>query len=491
MKNRQEYFHGMYWRQLLVTAGMVLLTLVLLGFVFFSLSYIHMRREQSKELEQRAASMASQCVEYTTRNPLNERQHLPFRLLKNNSGFFNLADLATDVSGMQFVVYDMDRNIVYPAKESKSPHKDEDWSFLTEFLDRVSPERPVHEFLDHADTGRLIAGVAAVDRQNQKEEMVGVVFATSTASRLDRLWTTFISLYFITSLAMMLISFLAVSVTASQMVLPLKEMVRATRQYALGDFDIRMKDYDQTDEIGELSASFNQMADILQRQETQRREFLSNLSHDLKTPLTTIAGYTDGLLDGTIPAAQERKYLEIIAEESRRLSRMVRRMLDVNQFQTVDPLRGGRSFDLCESMRRVLISMEKKITDRGLDVEADIPDAPIFVLGDMDMVIQVLYNLLENAVKFARQGSVLYFGVRAQGSKAMVKVRNVGETIPPEELPLLFERFHKSDRSRGADRDGVGLGLYIVKTILKRHKEEIYVTSRDGVTEFSFSLRIM
>ena len=223
----------------------------------------------------------------------------------------------------------------------------------------------------------------------------------------------------------------------------------------------------------------------------RRGEFLSNLSHDLKTPLTTIAGYTDGILDGTIPAANERKYLEIIAEESRRLSRMVRRMLDVNQFQLTDPLRAGRSFDLCESMRRVLISMEKKITDRKLDVDADIPDEPIFVLGDNDMIIQVLYNLLENAAKFAHPGSTLYFGVQSREHQAVVTVRNIGETIPPEELPLLFERFHKTDKSRGEDRDGVGLGLYIVKTILKRHRQEIYVTSENGVTEFSFSLRIM
>ena len=432
--------------------------------------------------------MANQSVEYTIRNSLNGT-HLPFRLLKNNSGFFNRADFAVDVSGMQFILYDKDQNLVYPTEKSKAAYRNEDLTFLTEFLDRISPERPVREFRDYADTGRLIAGVAAVDPQSK--ETVGFVFAMSTDSRLDRLWTTFISLYFVTSLAIMAISFLAVSVTASQMVLPLKEMVRATRQYALGDFDIRMKDYDQTDEIGELSASFNQMADILQRQEVQRREFLSNLSHDLKTPLTTIAGYTDGILDGTIPASQERKYLEIIAEESRRLSRMVRRMLDVNQFQTMDPMRGGRSFDLCESMRRVLISMEKKITDRKLDVEVEIPDASIYTLGDMDMIIQVLYNLLENAVKFARPGSTLYFGLRIRENRAVVSVRNFGETIPPEELPLLFERFHKTDKSRGEDRDGVGLGLYIVKTILKRHGEEICVTSENGVTEFSFSLRIM
>lgn len=204
--------------------------------------------------------------------------------------------------------------------------------------------------------------------------------------------------------------------------------------------------------------------------------------------MTTIAGYTDGILDGTIPPENERKYLEIISRESRRLSRMVRRMLDVNQLQTMDPLRSGAHFDVCESMRRVLISLEQKITDRGLDVEADIPDSPILVRGDNDMITQVIYNLLENAAKFAAAESSLYLGVAAQDNKALVTVRNLGGTISPEELPLLFERFHKSDKSRSEDKDGVGLGLYIVKTILEQHKEKINVTSENGVTTFSFSL---
>ena len=204
--------------------------------------------------------------------------------------------------------------------------------------------------------------------------------------------------------------------------------------------------------------------------------------------MTTIAGYTDGILDGTIPPENEHKYLQIISDESRRLSRMVRRMLDMSQLQAMDPLRSGSHFDICESMRRVLISMEKKITDRDLDVEADIPDEPILVLGDNDMITQVIYNLLENATKFARAGSTLYLGVEPLDGKARVTVRNLGDTIPAQELPLLFERFHKSDKSRSEDKDGVGLGLYIVKTILEQHREKINVTSEDGVTTFSFSL---
>ena len=251
-----------------------------------------------------------------------------------------------------------------------------------------------------------------------------------------------------------------------------------------------MNDYGRDDEIGELAASFNNMAERLQQTERQRREFIANISHELKTPMTTIAGYTDGILDGTIPPENEKQYLQIIANESRRLSRLVRRMLDVSQLQAMDPLRNGNHFDVCESMRRVLISMEKKINDRHLDVEADIPDEPILVLGDNDMITQVLYNLLENAAKFAREGSTLYLGVAMMDGKARVTVRNVGDTIPAEELPLLFERFHKSDKSRSEDKDGYGLGLYIVKTILQQHKEDISVTSENGVTTFTFSLRV-
>ena len=163
-------------------------------------------------------------------------------------------------------------------------------------------------------------------------------------------------------------------------------------------------------------------------------------------------------------------------------------MLDVSQLQAIDPLRGGSHFDLCESMRRVLISMEKKITDRDLDVEADIPEGPILVLGDNDLITQVIYNLLENAAKFAYKGSTLYLGLTLRDGRARVMVRNCGDTIPAGELPLLFERFHKSDKSRSEDKDGVGLGLYIVKTILEQHKEKINVTSENGVTTFSFSL---
>ena len=479
--SRFHRFQGLYWRQMFITVGMVLLTLMLLGASFGSLSYNYARSQKSGEIRTKAVVMSQLSVNY-----LESGRFLTIEELQNDRDFRQLASFAATVSDVHFMICDREGHVLLST--------DKDLTGMTVTM----PAKMTREIMEQGETSarddlgglyenkRFVVGVPAVNPTSG--EVVGEVFAVSTSASLDAMWQGFVGLFFMTALVVLMISFLASSVTTMRQIQPIREMAAATRQYAEGNFDIRMNDYGRDDEIGELAASFNNMAESLQQTERQRREFIANISHELKTPMTTIAGYTDGILDGTIPPENERQYLQIISNESRRLSRMVRRMLDVSQLQVMDPLRGGNHFDICESMRRVLISMEKKINDRHLDVDADIPEEPILVLGDNDMITQVIYNLLENAAKFAREGSTLYLGVTTIDGKARVTVRNVGDTIPAEELPLLFERFHKSDKSRSEDKDGVGLGLYIVKTILEQHRETIRVTSENGVTAFTFSL---
>ena len=479
--SRFHRFQGLYWRQMFITVGMVLLTLMLLGASFGSLSYNYARSQKSGEIRTKAVVMSQLSVNY-----LESGRFLTIEELQNDRDFRQLASFAATVSDVHFMICDREGHVLLST--------DKDLTGMTVTM----PAKMTREIMEQGETSarddlgglyenkRFVVGVPAVNPTSG--EVVGEVFAVSTSASLDAMWQGFVGLFFMTALVVLMISFMASSVTTMRQIQPIREMAAATRQYAEGNFDIRMNDYGRDDEIGELAASFNNMAESLQQTERQRREFIANISHELKTPMTTIAGYTDGILDGTIPPENERQYLQIISNESRRLSRMVRRMLDVSQLQVMDPLRGGNHFDICESMRRVLISMEKKINDRHLDVDADIPEEPILVLGDNDMITQVIYNLLENAAKFAREGSTLYLGVTTVDGKARVTVRNVGDTIPAEELPLLFERFHKSDKSRSEDKDGVGLGLYIVKTILEQHRETIRVTSENGVTAFTFSL---
>ena len=332
--------------------------------------------------------------------------------------------------------------------------------------------------------------VAVPARSTQDGVLVGPVLAIAEPNAMTEMWGAFMGIFGMTSITVLLIAFVASATTAMQQTKPIRDMAAAARRFADGNFDARVHNTGRDDETGELIDAFNAMADSLQKTEQQRREFIANISHELKTPMTTIAGYADGILDGVISPEEERQYLSIISTESRRLSRLVRRMLDVSQLQSLDLIKQKAPFDLSESMRRVLVSMEKKITARGLDVDVDIPEDPVIVLGDNDLLTQVVYNLLENAAKFAAQGSTLFLGLEKRGEKALVTVRNTGLTIPPEEIPLLFERFHKSDKSRSEDKDGVGLGLYIVRTILEQHREKITATSQDGVTTFSFTVQL-
>ena len=163
-------------------------------------------------------------------------------------------------------------------------------------------------------------------------------------------------------------------------------------------------------------------------------------------------------------------------------------MLDISRLRAADDSTAQAQFDIGEVLVQVLVSLENKINAKSLNVSTLLPEEPLPVWGDPDAITQVCYNLLDNAIKFAREGGELSLEIKSKGQKAYITIGDEGETIPPEEIPLIFDRFHKSDRSRSLDRDGVGLGLYIVKTILNSHKENISCTSENGVTKFTFTL---
>ena len=321
----------------------------------------------------------------------------------------------------------------------------------------------------------------------------GVVFVVNESSSLTQLWRDFTSIFLLAAGIVFLLASAISSFTSLQLTKPLKDMAAAARRFGQGEFDVRVEGCEnRKDEVGELAESFNAMADSLAKSEAQRSEFIANVSHELKTPMTTIAGFAEGILDGTIPPERERESLEIVVSETRRLSRLVRRMLDLSRLNALaeSTVTAQETFDLTEVMSRVLISLETKITDRQLDVDVQMPEDKLMVWGEPDSITQVCYNLLDNAAKFAAPGTAISVQIIKKDGKAHTTIRNLGATIPPDELPLLFERFHKADYSRSMDREGVGLGLYIVKTILGNLKENITVTSEDGVTQFHFTLTL-
>lgn len=480
----RERFHGLYWRQMAVTVGMVFLTLVLLGVSFFSLSYSYARGQKTDELMVRAMAVSKLSVRY-----LETGRYLSMEELQKDEQFRQLAATAAVISEMDILVCDMDGHVLLSTDATMEGRP---VTIPSSVMDKVSADGTWagRSRLDQIYSSKqFVGGVSVVNPTTG--EVLGAVFTVCASDSVDNLWRAFAGLLMMTGFVVLMISFMASSITTMRQIQPIREMAAATRQYADGDFDVRMNDYGREDEIGELAASFNNMAESLQQTERQRREFIANISHELKTPMTTISGFAEGILDGTIPPERERDSLEIIVSETRRLSRLVRRMLDLSRLNALtENITAQEQFDLTETVSQVLVSLEGKITGRDLDVDVKMPDEPLKVWGDPDSVTQVCYNLLDNAAKFAAKGTTITVQITKKDGKAYTSIRNLGATIPPDELSLLFDRFHKADYSRSMDREGVGLGLYIVKTILGNLKENITVTSEDGVTNFTFTLTL-
>ena len=306
--------------------------------------------------------------------------------------------------------------------------------------------------------------------------MDALLLATTRTMTVAGLWITLAAL-------------VSVYILSERIIRPLKHMSRAAKHFAAGQFDIRVPVVGH-DEVAELATAFNQMADSLARNEDMRRTFLANVSHDLRTPMTTISGYIDNILAGAIKPNEYERYLDIISKEVKRLSRLVSSLLDISRMQAGERKFDMTEFDACELARQVLISFEQKITDKNLDVEFSCDRDKMLVYADRDAIHQILYNLCDNAVKFSREGGHYLITLRDHEDKVHISVYNDGEGIPESDIPYVFDRFYKSDRSRGLDKTGVGLGLYISRTIIDSHGEKIWVESDYGNNcMFTFSLK--
>lgn len=321
-------------------------------------------------------------------------------------------------------------------------------------------------------------------------EMCGAVFSCSSAVNEEALVSVMNRTVILACLLVMLAACIAVYCISNKMTEPLRNMTIAAREYGRGKLDTRVN-ITGKDEIAELGNAFNSMADSIEETEKMRNSFLANVSHDLRTPMTTIAGFVDGMISGAIPPDKQPEYLEIVSSEVHRLSRLVSEILDVSRLESGERKLTETRFDVCEMARLVLISFEQKIEDKKLDVDFSSEEDSMEVLGDSDATHQILYNLVDNAIKFSCEGGALRIGIKRKTPVSVeISVYNEGEGIDPEELPYIFERFYKSDKSRGLDKNGVGLGLYIVKTIIEAMKQTICVESEKGqFCEFRFTLK--
>lgn len=286
----------------------------------------------------------------------------------------------------------------------------------------------------------------------------------------------------------MALGIVMISLMSSRISRPLVQMNEIAGHIARGNFDKRAEAKSR-DEIGQLAHSFNYMAQELKKQEDLRAGFVANVSHELRSPLTSIHGFAQGMLDGTISAEDHQKYLGVIVGETRRLNKLIRELLDLSQIESGKFPLNLQPFDVNELISRVLITFEEKIVEKKLEIEVDFRQEKATVLADSDRIEQVVINLLDNAVKFTEEGGRIRIWTHSASDRILIGIADTGPGIPEEDQPYIWERFYKVDKSH-TGKKGTGLGLSIVKKIIDQHGERITLQSQPGSgAVFTFTLK--
>lgn len=287
-----------------------------------------------------------------------------------------------------------------------------------------------------------------------------------------------------------LILFAAFAVVFLIMVRPIRKIRKAAVEYSKGNYDYKMN-IRSHDEFRDLSDTMKFMVDRLGDNEERQKKFIANISHDFRSPLTSIKGYAEAIKDGTIPYENKDKYLDVILFESERLHKLTSSILELNTMDNGKMALEIRSFDITGIIRAIADTFEGTCRKKKITIKLLFDDSEIYVDGDMGRIEQVIYNLVDNAIKFSEADSEIIIGVQIKGGKAYVRVKDFGCGISKESLTKVWDRFYKSDESRGKDKKGTGLGLSIVKEIIQAHNENINVVSTKGVgTEFTFTLSL-
>ena len=336
--------------------------------------------------------------------------------------------------------------------------------------------------------------------------IVGGMFFNSMVPRMRK---TFADLFLQLLLACMIsvaVACFLVYFESRKISRPINRINSVVRNVAAGNFGERVR-VDSTDEIGQLAASFNFMADNIEDLENQRSSFISDVSHELRTPMTSITGFVQSILDGTIEEEKREYYLKIVLDESKRLTKLVNDMLDMSKMSSDNYQLTVEEFDINELVRVAVVGLYSKIEEHNLDIsfndegeddDIDEPeDEPIMVIADKDSIKRVLINIIDNAIKFSYPNTVIGIKTWTAGRKAYVSIGNFGIGIDGADLSNVFNRFYKTDRSRGQEKSGAGLGLSLVKNILTLHKQSVWVESKQAkeganvkYTKFTFTLEL-
>lgn len=342
------------------------------------------------------------------------------------------------------------------------------------------------QFSQHFSVPMITVGVPI----SINDRISGAIFLHSPVYEVSNTLNNIYKMIWISALISLVMAVFLLYFTSKRISRPLKEMSVIAKAMSKGQFDKKV-DISSNDEIGQLSQSFNYMAQELESLENMRKSFVENVSHEFKSPLTSINGFIQGMIDGTIPREEFDKYLALVSQEIKRLSKMSKELLELSQLENRSMVIKKSPFDVNELIRKVIINHETIISEKGIDIDVGFKEHNLWVVGDEEKILQVLNNLLDNAIRFVDTGGSISFATDSDDNRAYISIQDNGCGIPKEEIKYIWDRFYKVDKARTYDKTGTGLGLSIVKGIIQQHNQEIWAESDPGKgTRFTFTLEM-
>lgn len=477
---------NIFAKYFLLFATIFLVTLTVLGTALTLMVNAYSQNERTNLLKENVQSVSGTISSSLIMQDINSRYSVEKELMCES-----LYIISNSIDADVFVC-DVEGNIILCKERAYSaPYFGEfttcalhdSYSISSALLQRVYETGTVTGRITVRGQTNYIVGTTIVS----DGDVIGYTFA-QTQTGVQSLALAVIRIFLLSALACLMLAFICIWHLTKKMVTPLQQMSAAAKQFAIGDFSYRVK-VRGCDELADLGIAFNDMADALDKTESSRASFVANVSHELKTPMTSIAGFIDGILDGTIPKEKQNYYLGLVSTEVRRLSRLVVAMLNMSKIESGEFQMKPNNYDISDQIIRILLTFEQKIEKKNIEIIGLEDLQPQYIVADPDMIYQVIYNLFDNAVKFTNEDGFIKVTLEDLGSQIRVSIKNSGAGIKAEELSRVFERFYKVDKSRSLDAKGAGLGLYIVKMMVEMHSGRIYAKSEDENTaEFVFTL---
>lgn len=445
-------------------------SVLVMGIIQAYLATAYFKKEKINLLEQVALSVA--------------------RAMRRND--FSIQDEASpllnrlaDAAGAVMFITDLDGRIITSEGHSAPPTGT---LVSADIIAQIDPLNAYSELGDLSGTYSSRFYTFARIVRNYEGQVTGYVFVSTDAVNRRKYIIDTLTTFLLSATIVLLFSSLVALGLTNRTVIPIKRISGTVRRFADGDYSARVPEQGD-DELAQLSKTFNEMAASIEATDTSRRNFIGNLAHELRTPMTSIKGFIDGMKDGTIPVEKRDHYLSVVSDEVGRLSRLIKNMLDISRIEAGEYNPTIVPFDIWAPITAVILADEQRLTQKNISVCGLEHTGTANVLADEDFIHQVLYNLVDNAIKFTDEGGTISVGVRVGKPYVTVGIRNTGPGMDDDTLRHVFDRFYKADKSRGLNAKGAGLGLHICKVLVGLLGGRLNVESEEGEwTEFLFTL---